>query len=175
MTFHGDALNSTIRNLCWHNQACESCHWKSKALLIFNCWKESSSLRWWEKVNRPGKMGGIACKIRHLSNSDFHLAKPFYFTNPRVIYVLSGAKMHISMLLRGVVTFQGLKSSIHASNIRLIVLLAGPIPTDFLVIGYLGGLVSKVKSCMELQKKCMIFWHFTLYFAFDALNTSIGC
>ena len=93
-------------------------------------------------------MGGFACKIRHLSNSDFHVAKPFYFTNPSIIYVLSGAKMHISMLLRGMVTFQGLESSIHVSNIRLIVLLPGPIPIDFLVIGYFEGLVSKVKSCV---------------------------
>ena len=99
-------------------------------------------------MSRPGKMGGFACKIKHLLNSDFHVAKPFYFTNPRVIYVLSGAKMHISTLLRGVVTFQGLKSSIYASIIRLIVLLAGPIPVDFLVIGYVGERVSKFKSCI---------------------------
>ena len=45
-------------------------------------------------------------------------------------------------------TFQGIESSIHVSNIRLIVLLPGPIPIDFLVIGYFEGLVSKVKSCV---------------------------
>ena len=50
-------------------------------------------------------MGGFACKIKHLSNSDFHVAKPFYFTNPCIINVLSGAKTQFSMLLRGVPTF----------------------------------------------------------------------
>ena len=78
------------------------------------------------------------------------------------------------------VTFQGLESSIHASNIRLIVVLVGSIPIDFLVIGYFGGLVSKVKSSKfhffanGIVKKMHDFLTFYTLF-FDAPNTSIVC